>query len=219
MSFTTPSMSLRVWNLLSDPYDHDQLATNWAKVDLHDHSYGRGVQIPTDGILDGAVTAAKLAPGAASIQNNSVTAQKFAPLPACRVYNNVALSIPNATGVALTFNSERYDSDGMHDTVTNNNRITCKTAGVYVITTNVEFVANGTGNRQLYIRLNGSTVIGYVTDVPSGSVAHIANLTVPYALVVNDYLEVLVAQTSGAALNVSASGNYSPEFAATWITP
>jgi hypothetical protein len=49
-------MSLRVWNLLLDPYDHEQLADNWAKVDAHDHSPGRGVLIPTEGIANEAVS-------------------------------------------------------------------------------------------------------------------------------------------------------------------
>jgi hypothetical protein len=63
MALTTPKMVLKVWNLLTDPYDHDQLADNWAKVDQHDHTSSRGVQIPTEGIFDGAITSAKLATG------------------------------------------------------------------------------------------------------------------------------------------------------------
>ena len=47
---TSAKMGLRIWNLLLDPYDHEQLADNWAKVDAHDHSPGRGVLIPTEGI-------------------------------------------------------------------------------------------------------------------------------------------------------------------------
>lgn len=61
MALVSPKMSLRVWDQFSDPYSHDQLADNWSKVDLHDHTPGRGVQIPTEGIADGAVTGAKLA--------------------------------------------------------------------------------------------------------------------------------------------------------------
>jgi hypothetical protein len=61
MAFTTAKMSLRIWNLLTDLYDHTQLADNWAKVDYHDHSPGKGVQVPTEGIADGAVTSPKLA--------------------------------------------------------------------------------------------------------------------------------------------------------------
>lgn len=60
MAFTSAKMGLKIWNLLTDLYDHVQLADNWAKVDYHDHSPGKGVQIPTEGIADAAVTAAKL---------------------------------------------------------------------------------------------------------------------------------------------------------------
>jgi len=53
---TSPKLGLRVWNLLLDPYDHEQLADNWAKVDAHDHSPGRGVLIPTEGIAFEAIS-------------------------------------------------------------------------------------------------------------------------------------------------------------------
>ena len=53
---TSAKMGLRIWNLLLDPYDHEQLADNWAKVDAHDHSPGRGVLIPTEGIALEAVS-------------------------------------------------------------------------------------------------------------------------------------------------------------------
>lgn len=53
---TSAKMGLRIWNLLLDPYDHEQLADNWAKVDAHDHSPGRGVLVPTEGIALQAVS-------------------------------------------------------------------------------------------------------------------------------------------------------------------
>ncbi len=59
---TSAKMGLRIWNLLLDPYDHEQLADNWAKVDAHDHSPGRGVLIPTEGIALEAVSFSLLAP-------------------------------------------------------------------------------------------------------------------------------------------------------------
>lgn len=54
-------MGLTIWNQTSDPYDHDQLADNWMKVDYHDHTPGRGIQIPTEGIADRSITPIKLA--------------------------------------------------------------------------------------------------------------------------------------------------------------
>jgi hypothetical protein len=63
MAFTSPKMSLRIWDRLNDDFDHDQLADNWSKVDQHDHTPGRGVQVPTEGIYDGAITYAKISRG------------------------------------------------------------------------------------------------------------------------------------------------------------
>lgn len=64
------NMSLVIWDEADDPYDHTELAANWDALDEHDHSAGRGVQIPTGGIKDGAITTPKLA-------NNSVTSDKI----------------------------------------------------------------------------------------------------------------------------------------------
>jgi hypothetical protein len=59
--FNTPNMGLVVWDLGEDPYDHAQLANNFSELDQHNHTTGNGVQIPSGGIANGAITAAKLA--------------------------------------------------------------------------------------------------------------------------------------------------------------
>lgn len=53
-------MGLKVWNLLTDSYDHAQLAENLAKIDQHNHTEGHGVQIPTGGLENGSVSASKI---------------------------------------------------------------------------------------------------------------------------------------------------------------
>lgn len=79
MPSTSPKMSLRVWNLEQDQYDHAQLADNWFRVDQHDHTPGRGVQIPTEGIADSAITQAKIAAGVqAAPPDGSITLAKVA---------------------------------------------------------------------------------------------------------------------------------------------
>lgn len=55
MAFTSPNIGLRVWDLGTDPYDHAELAANWTKVDLHDHTSGKGVKVPRGGIADDAI--------------------------------------------------------------------------------------------------------------------------------------------------------------------
>jgi len=75
---TTPNLGLKVWNLTTDPYDSGQLADNWARVDEHDHTSGKGKQILTGAIADGAVTAAKLATGANVPPDSTITTAKLA---------------------------------------------------------------------------------------------------------------------------------------------
>ena len=138
--------------------------------------------------------------------------------PAVRVYHNANQSITNVTLTALAFNSERFDqagnaADTQHDTVTNNSRLTCRYAGVYQITGMVDWATNTNGGRQAQLWLNNATQIGALrlATVGSTNVCTI-QVTALYALAVNDYVELKVYQDSGGALNVLASGNFSPEF-------
>jgi hypothetical protein len=131
-----------------------------------------------------------------------------------RVYNNADIAISNDSGTALTFNSERYDTDTIHDTVTNTGRLTCKTAGVYIISANIEFAAHSTGTRQVFIRLNGSSYIAMTNSAPVASpLAHRFSISTIYKLEVSDYLTLEVYQSSGGNLNVVSASARSPEFA------
>lgn len=86
----TNLMGLTKWDQLTDAYDHVELATNWELVDEHDHTTGKGKQIPTGGIVPGAittnlinnqaVTTVKIGDGAVQTNNladGSVTADKL----------------------------------------------------------------------------------------------------------------------------------------------
>jgi len=130
-----------------------------------------------------------------------------------RVYNNADISIPNSVDTALTFNSERWDTDGLHSTVTNTSRLTCTRAGKYIITGCIEFAANATGSRGAFIMLNGTTEINRANAVVS-SASYPTRLipTCIYNLAVGNYVELYVAQLSGGALNVVYTAQRSPEF-------
>lgn len=140
--------------------------------------------------------------------------------PHCRVRNSANISHTSSGSYqALTFNSERVDVGGMHDTVTNTGRITVPSGGggLYLIGGCIEFAANATGLRGAQIRLNGTTVIA-VQEAPSvgaGS-AHPIMVTTAYQLAAGDYVELMGKQSSGGSLNMLATGNYSPEFWAIW---
>lgn len=126
-------------------------------------------------------------------------------------YKSGTQSIPNATYTALTFDTESVNVGVAHSTVTNPTRFTAPSAGDYRIVGTCSFVANNTGQRIIKFQKNGTT------DVPAGGTATaaqsatygaaIAAPTVIITLALNDYIEALVYQDSGAALNV---GNGNP---------
>jgi hypothetical protein len=59
--YITPNMGLTAWDLGSDAYDHTQLASTISQIDQHDHTTGKGVQVPTAGIANNAITSGKIA--------------------------------------------------------------------------------------------------------------------------------------------------------------
>lgn len=138
--------------------------------------------------------------------------------PSCRIFHNASQSPASGVLTALAFNSERYDTAAMHDTLTNNSRITMPTVGVYLITSTYVWANNAVGFRATEIVLNGATTIAISAPggVPDAGPVRMA-LCTTYKFAANDYVELKVFQSSGGPLAVDSSGNFSPEFSATWI--
>jgi hypothetical protein len=130
-----------------------------------------------------------------------------------RVYHNADQAIATGTVTLLSFNSERWDTAALHDTATNNSRLTAPAAGYYLVIGQVDFAANATGIRQLYLRKNGTTYIAIANFAPHTQAARIEVTTIVH-LVATDYVEILAYQDSGGSLNVTynASHQFTPEF-------
>ena len=131
-----------------------------------------------------------------------------------RVYHSVNQAIPHATFTTLTFDSERYDTGGMHSPGVNPSRLTCTVAGKYVIVVNLMWPTNVAGVRSVMFRLNDTVHIAFDTDRANTISEHRHFLCTVYELALSDFIEVRVRQTSGGALNVTHNNNYSPEFTA-----
>ena len=127
---------------------------------------------------------------------------------AARVFNSGAIATVNNTNKVLTFDSERYDTDTIHSTSSNTGRLTTKTAGKYGIIGNAAWFGDPS-DATIYIRLNGSTFIARSSIVGD---YRVMNVSTDYNLAVDDYVELVVIQGSGGALNITANSNYSPEF-------
>lgn len=147
---------------------------------------------------------------------------ELSEVPRCRLTHNAVQTLTTATLTVLAFNTEIYDAaapNAMHDTVTNNSRITVPTggAGWYALQANVEFVANATGVRQVQIRVNGTTVIASTIVPTTAAGVCRLNISTMYRLNVGDYAEVQAQQTSGGNLNVTTTTDLSPSFSACWL--
>lgn len=73
MASATPNMNLVTWESLDDFFSHTDLRNNFLAVDTHDHTPGKGVQIPSGAIANLAVTTSALADG-------NVTTSKIADI-------------------------------------------------------------------------------------------------------------------------------------------
>lgn len=143
--------------------------------------------------------------------------------PLCIVTHNANQSFADNTEATPAFNTETRDTNGMHDTVTNNSRITIATAGVYWVEFNLEFTGRTDYiSLYAYVRLNGGTAIRYASHgaIVDAGVAPALGKAFPYPFGVGDYIELRAYQnnTANAAANILSLGsNRSPSFSATWI--
>jgi|FLYN01.1.fsa_nt_gi hypothetical protein len=130
-----------------------------------------------------------------------------------RVYNSANIPINNGAVVTVTFNSERWDTDGIHSTSSNTERLTAQRTGKYYIWAGIRFSDNGSGFRQLEVRRNGTTPIASEIRVPVVTgFGYDMTIATVYDLNAGDYVTLVAYQNSGANLNLLAVGNLSPEF-------
>lgn len=136
--------------------------------------------------------------------------------PACSVFNSTTQSLTNNVVTVLTANSENYDNDAMHSTMSQTSRITAQTAGRYDLGTTVRFAGGSdTAGRLVDFLVNGTTVIDVmqVAGLNDAAATTVLSGGGSVVLAAGDFVEVRARQRSGGALNVTLT-----DFKATWIT-
>jgi hypothetical protein len=204
---------------------------------INEHTAGAGVTIDSVVLKDGVVavgdvafddaTSNPLIDGTAADGSENSIARKDHVHPnhhdhnGARVHNSANISVSNATNTDMTYDTERHDDESFHSTSSNTERLTIPSGkgGDYFVSGHVQWAANGTGYRVCGLLLNGTTWIARVTEpgALSGDVTEIFVSTV-YRFAAADYVTLRVYQNSGGALNVTASGNRSPEMAISRLT-
>lgn len=128
--------------------------------------------------------------------------------PAAKVTNSASQSTSSGGGAnVLTWDTEAWDTGGLHDG-TNPTRLTAPIAGLYMVSCWVDWASNTTGLRQVKIRANGTTTIAN-EHVDAGGTSPQQTVSVPVKLAAGEYVELIVAQTSGGALNVTGGATES----------
>jgi len=132
----------------------------------------------------------------------------------CVLLRTANMTISDVTDTAVTFPSgsvtEVLDTNSFHDTGSNTDRITIPSGGDawYDIGGAVEWDANSTGHRQVWLTVNGTevpgsriTMAGFATVNPRQ-----ATPTLPYLLAATDIVRLNVRQSSTANRTLQANG-------------
>lgn len=126
--------------------------------------------------------------------------------PRIHAYAGSTQTLTTATITVLTFDTENWDTDGMHSTSSNTSRLVVVTTGLYACNFGVTFATNATSWRYLNIRKNAAGASGGGTSVYQGFTSGLAvsnnNITASFDVSLNagDYLEVFASQNSGGNL-------------------
>jgi hypothetical protein len=148
-----------------------------------------------------------------NVTTDTAKAQITPALCGVEAYSSVAIGLSDAIITTLLMDSERWDSNGFHNVLTNTTRLTIPTGmgGYYLIGGKLQWAANATGNRLALIFKNGGINLAY-NNFRAGNVqARSAPVTLSL-LAATDYVELLAYQDSGGILNVEANAEASPVF-------
>jgi hypothetical protein len=126
--------------------------------------------------------------------------------PRCHAFQAAAQSIPNGAATAVLLDTEQVDTDGIHSTAVNTSRMTIVTPGRYRCIAQASFTSNATGRREVQLTRNGSLIAIQRLPTVSGSNTNI-QVTNEILCVAGDYIEMVVEQNSGGALNMNTGSN------------
>jgi hypothetical protein len=135
------------------------------------------------------------------------------------VYNNANQNSTSGVWLEVLFNSENYDTDGIHSTLANTGRLTCQTAGKYIVTACINWAANNNGLRVIGINLTNDSIADAAVseqrfNATTGDDTW-ASTSCIIDMDVGDFVTVHVYQNSGSTLAIkySAASPGSPTLA------
>jgi len=123
----------------------------------------------------------------------------------CRIFHSIAQSVTNLVPLTCAFDSEDYDTDSYHDTVTNNTDIVIPVGldGKYMVGGGVQFDVNAVGTRLIAVTNNvgiNLAVLRFNADATGFTSVALSGI---FDLAVGDVITLRAFQDSGGALNIN----------------
>lgn len=127
--------------------------------------------------------------------------------PGCRARATAVQSLTAGVETPILLPAEDFDTDTMHDLTTNTSRLTIKTAGVYVVAGFLGFDGGPSGQRQAFIKKNGT--LEYLAMNAPGvttTVGAYLPVTAIAKFAVNDWVELMAFVTGGTVPTFASPG-------------
>jgi len=133
----------------------------------------------------------------------SIAAQGLPVTNQVIAWSSVDQSINDSTLTSILFDTNEYAPvSSMHSTSSNTERFVAPVAGFYVAVGGIQYRANVTGQRTLYIYLNGATVLAGVQVAAATTATKIETLK-PVYLNQGDYISFVGFQDSGGTRTIA----------------
>ena len=113
---------------------------------------------------------------------------------------NGAQTLTTSTATTMTFDTETWDYNSMHSTVSNQGRLTATRAGKYRFSAHIRYDGNDTGRRMMRIVKNGTGVYHQLTQTSTQSDATDMEINGLIDMAATDYIELVCFQDSGGDL-------------------
>ena len=136
---------------------------------------------------------------------------KFQGFSGVRLTKSAPQTIATSTNTKLTFDTETYDTDSYHSTVTNTSRITIPSGktGYYNVIASVIWAFNSGSYRDLKIFKNGNNLVHIITGDPGTTYPNVNMLLVDALhLTAGDYIEMDAFQATGGNLDIQSNAQY-----------
>lgn len=134
--------------------------------------------------------------------------------PRCQVAAAVGQVFTDTVQTVVNYGTTVWDTDNMHDPVTNNSRVVLQTAGLYMIATYGDLPTATYTQFDVQLRVNGTTSIRTMNFVNPDAGVYRWQLYREFNA--GDYVETLLTQTSGAN-RTGGTGNNVMGMTALWI--